>query len=101
MSFWTGLGSWKASLRTHLVVLILIATVPIAALMSHQILGDIKQQQRRLTDDLTLSAAAIAQGMEREIETTIDTLTILAHADPLKQGDIDAFERYFAEIDFA
>ena len=94
MNFSTRKGPWKASLRTHLVGLILIASVPIALLMASQIVGDIRQHQQRLNDDLLLNASAIAQAMGRELDSTIDALTILAHAPPLQQGDVDAFAHY-------
>ena len=85
-----------ASLRTFLVVVILLATVPIAALMSYQIFSDVKDQQQRLESSLGQSAAQLAQSVERELASSIDVLTLLAQSDAMQRGDLVRFEQELA-----
>ncbi|MGE5386640.1 MAG: ATP-binding protein [Betaproteobacteria bacterium] len=87
-------AAWPtASLRTYLVVAILLATVPIAALMSYQIFDDVNGQLGRMKINLKKNAASLAQGVEREIASSIDALTILSYAESIQHHDIDRFER--------
>ena len=76
-----------ASLRTYLVAMILIATVPIALFMSWQIWRDVAGQQARIETQLGTSATLLARGVERELDSTIDALTILSYKDAAQRGD--------------
>ncbi len=81
-------ASWPAaSLRTHLVAVILLATLPLAALMIVQIFTDVSSEQAQLEDDLARSAAALAQSVERELASSIDALALLSEANVLRERE--------------
>lgn len=87
-------AAWPtASLRAYLVIVILVATVPIAALMSYQIFSDVNGQLGRMKINLKKNAASLAQGVERELASSIDALTILSYAESIQRHDIERFER--------
>ena len=78
----------KASLRAYLVAVILLATVPMAALLvPYQIFNDLSEQQQRQQDDLRMAAASFAATVDREIASTIDALDILSTAQSIDPGD--------------
>lgn len=87
-------ASWPtASLRTYLVALILLATLPIAILMCYWIFTDIQGQRHRMQLELQQSANSLAQMVERELVSSIDALAILANMDSIQRHDIAAFEK--------
>ena len=63
-----------ASLRTYLVIMILLATVPIAVLMGYQIFEQISTQREGMRDDLHRTVSVLAQSINRELESTVDAL---------------------------
>jgi hypothetical protein len=77
-----------ATLRTYLVTVILLATVPIALLMSWQIWRDVQDEQRRMEEGLMARATALAEVVERELSSSIDALTILSYQDALQRADV-------------
>lgn len=80
--------SWPtASLRTYLIAVILLATLPIATLMSFQIVLEVRSEQAQLEDELARSAAALAQAVERELVTSLDALAALSQSEAMKTGD--------------
>src|SRR5438034_8317873 len=81
----------RASLRTHLVAMILLATVPLAVLTSIQMLGALKQQHASLSASLQGAATAAAHGVDQELAASIDALETLARAEALERGDIGGF----------
>ncbi|MEO8411471.1 MAG: hypothetical protein ABI478_12965, partial [Propionivibrio sp.] len=83
----------SASLRSYLVIMILLATVPLAGLMSYQILDQARRQRQNMQDDILRSATILAQSANRELASSIDALRILAHATALTEGKVDAFVR--------
>ena len=82
-----------ATLRTYLVAAMLLATVPIALLMAWQIASDLLTQQRRTETSLQRAAAALAREVERELVSSIDTLTILAQFDSIQRNDVAGFKQ--------
>ena len=75
-------GSWPAaSLRTYMVAVILLATLPIAVIMSFQIYLDVRKEQADIEDELARSAAALAQTVERELLSSIDALAVLSQSE--------------------
>ncbi len=87
-------GSWPtASLRTYLVAVILLATLPIAAIMSLQIFLEVRQSQARVEDELSRSAQALAQTVERELASSLDALAVLSQSELFQQGRITALGR--------
>lgn len=86
-------ASWPtASLRTYLVALILLATLPIAILMCYWIFTDIQGQRQRMQLELQQSANSLAQMVERELVSSIDALTILASTNAIQRHNINVFE---------
>ncbi|AEG92108.1 hybrid sensor histidine kinase/response regulator [Ramlibacter tataouinensis] len=75
-----------ASLRTYLVAVILLATFPLSALMSWQILMDARAQQDQVEDGLARSAASFAQAVDSELLASLDALTALSHSEVLQEG---------------
>ena len=87
--------SWPtASLRTYLVLLLLLATVPSAVLMCYQIFANVAAQESRMNEELRRNANSLAQTVEREIASSTDALTILAQSDSLQRGDVVQFESF-------
>ncbi len=86
--------SWPtASLRTYLVALILLATLPIASLMSYWIFIGIQGERQRTHLELQQAANSLAHIVERELLSSIDALAVLANLDSIQRRDIAAFER--------
>jgi len=84
-------GRLRASLRTHLVAMILLATVPLAVLTSIQMLGALKQQHAALSTSLQNAATAAARSVDQELAASIDALETLARAETLEHGDTAGF----------
>ncbi len=68
------------SLRAYVVIVLLAASVPLAAMLAYQLFGDMQQQQLRLHEGLQRSTAVLANAVESELTTTIEELTVLAGA---------------------
>jgi signal transduction histidine kinase len=82
-------GPWPtASLRTWLVAVILLGTLPITALMSLQIFIGVRNEQANVEDELAGSAAALAQAVERELVSSLDALAVLARSEVVRQGQL-------------
>lgn len=80
-----------ASLRTCLVALMMVASVPMAVFMSVQIVRDGQGQMRQMKSQLAVAAAAMASSIERELTASTDSLDLLAHASALRDGDVERF----------
>ncbi|NML13546.1 hybrid sensor histidine kinase/response regulator [Azohydromonas caseinilytica] len=97
----SGSGWWpawpRASLRTYLVAMILLGTLPSVLLMSWQVFSDIKAKQRELDAQLQRSAESLARGIERELTANVEALSILAGDDALQRDDVPAFAASFAD----
>ena len=87
-------SAWPtASLRTYMVAVILLATLPIAAFMSYQVLADVRSQQAQTEEELARSAAALAQAVERELTSSFDALTVLSQSEVFQAGRIASLGR--------
>ena len=87
-------SAWPtASLRTYMVAVILLATLPMAAFMSYQVLADIRSQQAQNEEELARSAAALAQTVERELTSSFDALTVLSQSEVFQAGRIASLGR--------
>ena len=85
--------SWPAaSLRTYLVAMTLAATIPLAALMSYQIVNQIRSHDDSLNEGLQRSAALLTQAVNRELTSSIDALTLLSYAAEIQQNEPALFE---------
>ena len=75
---------WRGvSLSTYLVALLLLATVPIAALMSILILDGVRAAEQKLQQDLQRHAGALTLAIERELAFTIEALQAIGQAEVL------------------
>lgn len=74
----------RATLRRYLVAMILLATLPLAALVCWQILADVRAEQGQIEANLSRSAAALAHAVESEVHASFDALATLSHADLLQ-----------------
>ncbi|NKI92532.1 ATP-binding protein [Rhizobacter sp. SG703] len=86
----------QLSLRSTLLLVLLLAAVPIAALMSWQILDELRSDEARRQARLAAASTALSKAVERELESSIDALNILAVSDSLRGGDMGAFARGLA-----
>ena len=66
-----------ASLRTYLALIMLIATAPVVALMGYQVFRSIEAHEQGVWRELERGAASGAQSVERELQASIDMLTLL------------------------
>ena len=66
------------SLGAYLVIVMLAATVPLAAMLAYQLFRDLQDQQLRLHEGLQRSTAVLANAVQSELATTVDELTALA-----------------------
>ena len=78
----------QASLRAYLAAIMLLATVPFIALMGYRIWDDFQAQRTRMWAELERTTVATAQNVERELASSIETLSIIGrttlvdHTDP-------------------
>lgn len=89
------IGAWwpSASLRSYVIAIVLIATLPVVALMGVKIFGDFEAREARTWSELGTQAAATSQMIEREVASSIDALTILAGTTLVQNADTTDFER--------
>jgi signal transduction histidine kinase len=66
------------SLGAYLVIVMLAASVPLAAMLAYQLLRDMQEQHQRLQESLQRSTAMLAAAVQRDLAATIDDLTTLA-----------------------
>ncbi|HWI81860.1 ATP-binding protein [Ramlibacter sp.] len=82
-----------ASLRTYLFAVMLLATLPMAVLMSLQSFADIRSEQQQIEAQLSQSAAALAEGVERQLRSSLDGLGVLAQSELFQHGRVAALGR--------
>ena len=81
--------SWPtAPLRTYLIAVILLATLPMAALMIFQIFADVREEQAEMQTELAATASALSQAVDRELLSSFDALAVLSQSDVLQRGQI-------------
>jgi signal transduction histidine kinase len=86
--------SWPtASLRTYLVAVMLLAILPIAAFMTAEIYGDVRERQAQIDAELSRSAAALSLSVERELASSLEALNVLSQSELFQQGRIAALGR--------
>ncbi|MEO6030628.1 MAG: histidine kinase dimerization/phospho-acceptor domain-containing protein [Burkholderiaceae bacterium] len=72
----------RASLRTYMVAMLLIATVPLALLHLHSL----RAQDTRVDHELRRTAIALAAGVEHELQASVDALNRLGTSATLQVG---------------
>ena len=86
----------RASLRTYLVAMILIATVPLAVLTSGQMLLALQQRHDGMATGLQDAASTLAASVQQELAASIDTLTLLSRSELLSRDDLSGFRQLLA-----
>jgi PAS domain S-box-containing protein len=76
-----------------MVAVILLATLPIAGIMSFQIYIGERTEQDRVEDELVRSASALTQTVERELMSSFDALAVLSQSELFQQGRVTALGR--------
>jgi signal transduction histidine kinase len=72
-------ASWPGpSLQAWLVLMMLVASVPLALLMAWQLFNEVQAQHRRLDESLQGQATALTASLERELTTTREGLMQLS-----------------------
>lgn len=82
-----------ASLRTYLFAVMLVASLPMAVLMSVQRVTEIRAQQARVEEELAASAAALAASVDRQLRSSLEGLQVLAQSELFQQRRIAALGR--------
>ncbi len=82
-----------APLRRYLVVVIVLAILPLAALVSWQIFAEVRHQQEQIEVNLDGSATALAQAVESELNASLDALGNLSHSELLQPAGAERFRR--------
>lgn len=82
----------QPSLRTYLVFLLLLATVPVVGLMSYQIFQGVQHEEARRAEMLASASSSLANAVEREMNATVDALNTLALSESLRTGNLQLFE---------
>lgn len=86
--------SWpKASLRTYLVAMILLATLPFSGLITYQIFAHVNSEREQMLESTQRIASLLAQSVDRELESSRDALHILSYSETMQGGEVDLFER--------
>jgi len=92
-------GLWlQPSLRTYLVFLLLLATVPVAAVMSYQIFYGMEREEMRRQEMLSSASSSLALAIERELNSSVDALNTLALSESLRDGELRQFERSLRSV---
>ena len=86
-----------ASLKTYLVALILLATLPVALLLSWKVGTDARSDRQNAHALLQQSAASVAQAAEQDLAASMDALTALSLVEGLRQGELAALEKLLRE----
>ena len=82
-----------ATLRTYLILVIVVATVPLGVLSSWLMGQEIIATRQQLSSGLLRTAGSLALMVEREQVSSLDALTVLSHADELRSSDLPSFQR--------
>lgn len=82
-----------ATLRTYLILIIVVATVPLGVLTSWLMSQEILATRQQLSNGLLRAAGSLALMVEREQVSSLDALTILSNSDVLRAMDLAAFHR--------
>ncbi len=90
--------AWPSgSLRAYLVVMILVATLPIAMQLTYKVVSELMDARERVQATLGHSAAGLAQSVAIEIGSTVDALTALSRTDALQSGQAPVLERWLRQ----
>jgi signal transduction histidine kinase len=82
-----------APLRRYLASVVVLALLPLAALVCWQMVRAVGAEQVEIESDLARSAAAFSEAVNSELLASLDALTALAHADTLQAASPAPFEQ--------
>ncbi|HWP17983.1 MAG TPA: ATP-binding protein [Burkholderiaceae bacterium] len=82
-----------ASLGAYWVIVIVIATVPMALFVSYLVYRETLAARTQLEEGLRRTANAFSLAVERELVSSIDALSILAYSESLQRHDVPRFYR--------
>ncbi len=82
----------RASLRTYLIVTILLAVLPLSGMMTYQIFAAIEGQIARINENTLRSATALAQRVNQELNSTAEVLQTLSYSESLQHDQLKFFE---------
>jgi|GEM_PF-512499 len=85
-------------LRSHLVVLVLIALLPVLVFAAVMVALFGRQEQRAIERGLLATTRALAVAVDRDVEASITTLLALATSEHLDSGDLRAFHRQLERV---
>jgi PAS domain S-box-containing protein len=81
----------RVRLGTILVLIVLVTTVPLAALAGRLILTNWRQQQALINRQNEDRTRAIAAAIDREVQSTVAQLTIISELEPINAEDLHSF----------
>ncbi len=79
-------------MRTHLVLLIFIAVLPLVAFSTTLVFLLSRQERQAMERGLAENAAQLAAGVDSELRRGIAKLEVLGHSSALASGDLRAFD---------
>jgi signal transduction histidine kinase len=82
-----------APLHRYLVSVVVLALLPLAALVCWRMAHDAGRERVEIENDLARSAAAFSEAVNSELLASLDALTALSHAESLESGSMAGFER--------
>jgi signal transduction histidine kinase len=82
-----------ASLRTYLFAAMLLATSPLVVLIGLQSVAQIRSDQEQIEHELARSAGALAQSVQRELDSSLEGLGVLSQSEVFQHGRIAALGR--------
>lgn len=86
-----------ASLKTYLVAVILLATLPIALLLTYKVASDVRSGRNNAVALLVQSAEGLAQRAKQDLTASFDALNSLGMVESLQAGNMAAFQEYLQQ----
>ena len=85
-------------LRSHLVLLIVVAIIPAVAVSAVALYFFAAQTMTAVETSLVDTARALSLAVERDVRSTVSALHVLAGSADLKRGDLRAFHEHAAPV---
>ena len=85
-------------LRSHLVLLIVVAIIPAVAVSAVALYFFAAQTKTTVETSLVDTARALSLAVERDVRSTVSALHVLAGSADLKRGDLRAFHEHAAPV---
>ena len=90
-------GGPQVALRTYLVVLVLLATLPLAALFGFQAFVAAASDRARTQAEVSRAAAALSLALDIQLRASLDTLTALARSSLIQKQPPDQRQELLQE----